>query len=149
MNAAFNRIEADLDRHRHLFDLDRDDLGRKLCKAATDGVQHGIGRQEAPDGTPWAPLSEKYDEWKSFQFPGNPIAVLRGTMADPNEVAGEVEVKVLEATVTYGVSAKAKDEAEWFSDGNGAGQPGRPFFGLTAEGLAGSKSLLDARFAKV
>jgi hypothetical protein len=143
---AMAKIKADMDRHRHLFDLDRDSLGAKLCKAATDGVQECIANEESPDGVAWAPLSEKYEEWKSFQFPGSPMGVLHQIMANPHEVAGEVRVTAHEATVTYGVSEQARDEAVWFQEGD-ANQPPRPFWGLTTESKQESKSILDARFA--
>jgi phage gpG-like protein len=143
--AALARIHADLARHKNLFDLARGDLGRKLCKAATDGVQYSIAREEAPDGSRWADLSTAYEEWKSFRHPGNPIAVLEGTMANPREVAGEVEVAPHRAAVTYGVSDRAKQEAVWFQEGS-ARQPPRPFFGLTPEAVKEARSLLDDRF---
>jgi hypothetical protein len=144
--SALAKIRADIERHRHLFDLDRDELGKKLCKAATDGVQQCIAEEREPDGASWAPLSQKYEEWKSFQFPGQPIAVLYQHMADPKEVAGEVVVQANQAVVTYGVSALAKQEASFFQEGN-AHQPPRRFWGFTKESTAEARALLDARFA--
>ncbi len=150
MSAALDRIRRDMARIRELFDLTRDDLGRDLCKAATDGVQATIVAQQAPDGTPWASLSPAYAEWKSFQFPGSPIAVLHGTMADAHEVAGEVAVRPDLARVTYGVSERARQEAAWFSEGDpGGNQPPRPFFGLTDASIAACREILDARFATI
>jgi hypothetical protein len=146
MSAAFVKIKADLERHRHLFDLDRDRLGEDLCSAATAGVQECIAGQHAPDGTPWDKLSPAYDEWKSFQFPGEPIAVLYKHMADPHEVAGEVEVAALRAVVTYGISDRAKQEIVWFSEGD-ADQPPRPFWGFTAASLAEAGKILADRLA--
>jgi hypothetical protein len=52
VSASLSKIQADINRHRHLFDLDRDDPGRKLCKAATDGVQECIANETSPDGRP-------------------------------------------------------------------------------------------------
>lgn len=144
--AAMAKIQADVDRHRHLFDLDRDNLGNDLCKAATDGVQANIADERSPDGSPWAPLSAAYDEWKSFQFPGEPMAVLHQVLANPHEVAGEVAVAAERATVTYGVSGRARQEAAWFQEGN-AHQPPRRFWGFNDGSLATVRAILDARFA--
>lgn len=150
---ALAKLRATLGRHSHGFDLDRDDLGRRLCKAATDGVQYSIAREETPDGQRWADLSEKYEEWKSFNYPGNPMAVLHGTMADPREVAGEVDPpSATRAIVTYGVSEQAREEAAWFQEGGGKpghGQPARPFWGFTEESRKEVKSILDARFKQI
>jgi hypothetical protein len=139
------KILQDMERHRKLFDLSEGNLGRDLCKAATDGVQACIAGEHAPDGTPWAALSEKYAEWKSFQFPGNPISLLHGTMDDPHEVAGIVDVADSWAEVTYGRSDQARQEAMWFQEGN-SHQPPRPFWGFTAESLKAVREILDARF---
>jgi hypothetical protein len=145
---AMAKFHADIDRHRHLFDLDRNNLGQDLCKAATDGVQATIAAEESPDGTHWDKLSPAYEDWKSYQFPGEPIAVLYQVMANPHEVAGEVVVTTLEATVTYGITEQARREAQWFQEGD-ADQPPRPFWGLTTAGVADSKKILDARFATI
>jgi hypothetical protein len=142
---GFRKIMADLERHRHLFDLDRDGLGADLCKAATDGVQYAIAREEAPDGARWPDLSGPYEERKRFTHPGNPMAVMEGTMADPKEVAGEVEVTRDRATVTYGRTERARQEAAWFQEGDG-NQPPRPFWGFTSESLAEVRKILDERF---
>lgn len=145
MGAELSKVLAVLDRHRKLFDLTRDNLGRDLCKAATDGVQATIAAEQSPDGVPWAPLSEKYEEFKQFQYPGQPIAVLHGIMADPHEVAGIVSVANSWAEVTYGRSEQAREEAHWFQEGNGR-QPARPFWGFTAQSLKQAGEILDARF---
>jgi Phage virion morphogenesis family len=149
MNLALDKILADLERHKHLFDLDRDDLGRKLGKAFTDGVQECIAGQHDPDGQGWEYLSPAYEEWKGFQFPGNPIGVLHQTMADPHEVAGEMTtLTATQATVTYGITEQAKQEAQWFQEGD-AHQPPRRFWGFTPDSLDEVKKLLDERFATV
>ena len=144
--AALAKIRADLERHRHLFDLDRDHLGRDLCKAATDGAQECIAGEHDPDGKPWDKLSPRYDEWKSFQFPGQPMGVLHQVMANPREVAGEPpEVSAERATVTYGVSEQARQEAEHFQEGD-ARQPPRPFWGFTADSTKEAGQILDRKF---
>lgn len=141
-----SKIVADLERHKKLFDLTRDDLGRQLCKAATDGCQECIAGQHAPDGSPWAPLDRHYEEWKAFHFPGLPMGVLHQVMSNPNEVAGEVDVTADRARVTYGITEQAKEEANWFQDPEGGHQPPRRFFGLTEGAQEESRKLLDKRF---
>ena len=146
MSRRLSKVRSDITHLRGLFDLTRDGLGKDLCKAATDGVQATIAAEQAPDGTPWDELSAGYEEWKSFQFPGSPIAVLHGTMADPREVAGVPTVASDFASVTYGVSEQARQEAVWFQEGD-ENQPGRPFFGLTEASRARILEILDGRFA--
>lgn len=146
--AASAKIRADLERHRHLFDLTRDGLGVALCKAATDGVQYAIAREESPDGTKWADLSPAYAEAKALSHPGNPISLLEGVMDNPREVAGEVVVSAEKATATYGVSDQARQEAIFFQEGN-SNQPPRPFWGFTKESEAEARRILDERFKSV
>ena len=143
--AALAKIRADMARHRHLFDLDRDGLGKSLCKAATDGVQECIAGEHDPDGEGWEYLSPKYEEWKEFTHPGLQISLLYGVMDNPREVAGEVQVSPEKATVTYGITEAAKEQASWFQEGN-AHQPARRFWGLTPDSIEESKALLDRRF---
>jgi hypothetical protein len=139
------KLVSILERHKGLFDLRAGTLGADLCKAATDGVQATIAAESTPEGTPWAPLSQKYEEWKRFAYPGRPISLLHGTMDDPREVAGIVIVTNTRATVTYGRSSKAREEAHWFQDG-GPHQPPRRFWGFTARSLKEVREILDARF---
>ena len=145
LDDAMAKIKADLERHKKLFDLSVDHLGRDLCKAATDGAQECIADEKAPDGSAWPPLSEAYDEWKSFHYSGRPMGVLHQVMANPHEVAGEVEVSAERATVTYGVSEQAKAEASWFQEGD-QHRPPRRFWGFTDASLSRAREILDARF---
>jgi hypothetical protein len=143
--AARSRISDAIRRHRGLFDLTRDDLGRNLCKAATDGVQGCFATETDPDGNRWPDLSPAYEQWKSFQFPGDPIGVLFRVMANPREVAGDIQVSDDLAVVTYGISEQARQEATWFQDPQNRNQPPRKFFGLTESARAESRSILDDR----
>lgn len=144
--AALAKIQGDIARHRVLFNLVRDGLGKSLCSTATDGIQACIDGHHEPDGTPWLDLSPDYEEWKSFHYPGQPIGKLHDLMSDPAEVAGDVIVFDDEALVTYGITQQARDEAEWFQKGHGT-QPPRPFWGFTEASLGEVRNLLDARFA--
>lgn len=127
-------IHRDIIGHRDMFDLRRDGLGRELCGITTDGIKDTIDAQQTPDGAPWAPLSEAYATWKSRKFPGQPMAVLHHLMIDPAEVEGIIEVNRSEASVLYGVSEQARQEAEWFQEG-GPNQPPREFWGINADAL--------------
>jgi hypothetical protein len=146
MGTALEKIRADLERHRRLFNLDRGGLGAALCKAATDGVQECIAGEHSPEGAAWPALSERYEQWKSFEFPGQPMGVLYQHMADPHEVAGEVEVTATRAMVTYGRTDQARAEAVFFQDPEGSNQPPRKFWGFTDESLKEVRKLLDDRF---
>jgi hypothetical protein len=147
--SAIAKIRADLERHRRLFDFTQDELGKKLCKAATDGVQECFAGSHSPDGEGWEYLSEKYDAWKEFHYPGQPIGVLHGIMSDPHQVAGELDITPSLARVTYGITEAARDLAVWFQDPEGSNQPPRRFWGLTENSKSASKEILDARFATV
>jgi hypothetical protein len=140
MSGELARVVADLERHKDLFNLERDGLGKALCKAATDGVQRTIEGQQTPDGARWPELDPAYDAWKSDHFPGKPMAVLHEIMAQPDQVAGDVAVSAGQAIVTYGTDEQARQEATWF-------QERRLFWGFTESSLTEVKSLLDARFA--
>jgi hypothetical protein len=137
---ALAKIQAAIARHRKLFDLEEEGLGKALCKAVTDGVQATIDAQTTPDGSPWPELSEDYQSWKSKHYPGQPMAVLYGVMAKPSEVEGEVEVQTEQASVVYGVTDEARIEAGWF-------QKRRKFWGFTERSRGEVRLLLDSRFA--
>jgi hypothetical protein len=150
-SVAAARILAALARHRTFADLADDDCGEDLCKIATDGVLDAIAREEAPDGSRWADLSDRYERAKSRTHPGRPIGVRDGLMADPAEVAGETSVSRDRAVVAYGVSAEAREEFSWFNLGDpGNNRPPRPCWGFTPASEAEAKEYLARRFkAKV
>jgi hypothetical protein len=135
-----------MERQRHTFDMDRNNLGKDLCKAFTDGVQDNIANEHSAEGEGWEYLSEKYAEWKSFQFPGNPMAVLHQIMANPHEIAGEMTTLTAETAITTeGITETGKQEYDWFSSGNDH-QPGRPSWGFTPDSRKESGDILDKRF---
>ncbi len=147
MNPALTKILDDMKRQRELFHLDQGGLGAALLKAATDGVQASLLAQQTPDGQSWDDLSEDYAKWKGQHFPGKPMGKLHDVMADPVEVAGEPSISSDRATVIYGVTDQARQEAVWFSEGDpGRGRPARPFWGLTEASLLASQKILDDRF---
>lgn len=151
MTADSARIIADLERHARAFDMTEDKLGESLCAAFTNGVATSIAAQQAPDGTPWADLSEAYAEQKSRSYPGKPIGVRLGLMAASDEVAGDVIVLAPEtAMVTYGVTPEARDEAAWFQRGDpGQNRPARPFWGMTPAAESETQRILAERLKSV
>jgi hypothetical protein len=53
-----------------------------------EGIILTMAAEQAPDGTPWEPLSEAYEERKAKISPGNPMSYLYGLMTDPSEIIG-------------------------------------------------------------
>lgn len=149
MSSDGQRILKSLARHRTFLDFTDENSGRDLCKIATDGVQETIASQTTPDGAAWPKLSDSYEAWKSRHFPGQPMAVLHGIMADPVQVAGYVETTADRATTQYGVSQEARDEASWFQEGDPAqNRPPRRFWGFTPNSIDGTRSYLSDRFKR-
>ena len=144
--ATFADVRADVARMRTWMALDRDGLGERLLKAFTDGVQGCFATSTDPEGNRWPDLSPDYGREKAFTHPGLPIGVRDGTLSDPSEVAGEVEVIDELAIVRYGRSDRAREEAAWFQEGDEArGRPPRPFWGLTAKAEAEMGKALESR----
>ena len=135
--ARSDRQVAALERHRSRLDLRHDGLGEDLCKIATDGVLECIIGEHGPDGSAWPDLDARYEAWKARHYPGRPMGVKDFVMARPEEVAGEVVVESDRATVTYGISDRARVEAAWF-------QVLRPFWGFTDR----SRSEVRGRLAR-
>jgi phage gpG-like protein len=145
-DSALAAIRADMDRMRHTFDMDKNNLGRDLCKAFTDGVQDNLANEHSAEGEGWEYLSPAYEEWKEFNYPGQQISYLHGLMDNPREIAGEMTTLTPEtAIVTEGISEAAREEYSWFSEGN-AHQPARPSWGFTPDSRKEISDILDKRF---
>ena len=143
------RILADLERHRTIFDLDNDRLGEELMDLDVVHIIVQMAAERDPDGTQWPELSDAYAKWKAGVSPSNPISYLYGLMDDPEQLMGERSVSADEATMTYGVTEDARQEAVWFQDPQNGSQPERPFYAQTAAGIAAKDELLDRRFARL
>lgn len=141
-------IIADLKRLAKMFDLRRDNLGSDLLDLAAEDVLETMDRQEDPDGLPWIPLSDAYEEWKSLHFPAQPMAVLFGLMKTREQVRGFRVIGVDRAEMTYGLDDQVRNEAEWFQEGN-THQPPRPFYALTAQAVARADVMIDHWLGKV
>lgn len=140
------KAQDDVRRMRDLFDLTKDDLGRTLCEIATDGVMDNMQDETDPDGNRWPDLSEGYAKWKSAQFPGQPMAVLHHLLADPAQVKGILAITRNEASVTYGVSEEARQEAGWFIEGDpDRNRPPRDFWGITRPAMQLIDETLEQR----
>lgn len=132
MSARLDPILRDLERHKTVFDLDRDGLGEALMDLDARLILKYMDAQEDPDGNPWPPLSEGYALWKDAAHPGNPMAVLLGHMKTEEQVKGMRRVTAREATMVFGVDELARQEATYFQEGS-ADQPPRRFYGQSAE----------------
>lgn len=133
---GYDEIKADLKRHRQIFDLTKDRLGRDLCKLASESTGRSFEEQRSPTGEPWPELSDKYEKWKSKNFPGQSIGELYGIMANDDEIKGENQISANEAEYGYGVTVQAIDEMGWFQNGDDQNnRPPREAIGLDDEGV--------------
>lgn len=132
MSTRLDNVLRDLERHKTIFDLDRDGLGEALMDVDARVILKNMDRQEDFDGNPWPPLSEGYGLWKNATYPGKPMAVLLGHMKTEEQVKGMRRVTARDATMVFGVDELARDEATWFQEGS-ADQPPRRFYGQSAE----------------
>ena len=147
MSAARDRIVADLERQKRFLDFTDNGVGHDLSKIMTDGVLECIIGQNDTDGNPWPALNAQYARDKARRFPGRPMAVLHLTMAQPQEVAGEVEVSPAQVVTTFGVSEDARAEASWFQEGDPArNRPERRFWGFTDRSIKVTTDYLTRRF---
>jgi hypothetical protein len=147
--AILAAMAADARRLLEAFDFDKNGLGEALMDEAVDQFLIEMDAQVDPDGVPWPPLSEDYAEWKASAAPGEPMAVLYHLMKTPEQLAGERTIAADVATMTYGTSPDARDEAGFFIEGRPPGQPARRFYEFSAACEARFDAILDAHFAKV
>lgn len=85
--------------------------------------------QQSPDGTPWAPLSEKYKKSKRKRDSGHPdiILVLNGYLAN------NFAFKASDNELWFGPGEVAKDYAAVHQLGSSQKNiPARPFLGLSS-----------------
>jgi hypothetical protein len=128
------KILRDLERHKHIFDLDQHDLAEALMDIDVEVMLRDMDAEVAPDGTAWPRLSERYERWKARAAPGAPMAVLYGHMKTREQLEGLRRVTAREATMVYGIDDLAREVATYFQEGApGNDQPPRPFYGLSAE----------------
>lgn len=147
MDDQARKILEDLDSHRDIFDMDRNDLGENLLDVAVDGVQQRFDSQTDPDGQAWPQLQSEYKRWKDKNYPGEPIGVLEGLMR--SEIDGERAIETNSAEWTYGKTQEARDEATWFSEGDPVqNRKPRPFADLNEQSVRRSDQILDNHFER-
>lgn len=144
MSAQISPILADLQRHRHCFDLDRG-LAEPLAEATAAAIFEYMEAQVDPDGHAWEPLSEKYAEWKATHAPGAKMSELYYRMKAPDQLKGELGIDVYRLEQTYGLDLEARQEAEWFQEGN-PNQPPRPFYAFNDLAAVYLANVLDRAF---
>ena len=133
-----------------MFDLTRDDLGRRLLDAASINCWLSLTNQEDAQGNALAPLSPDYAASKAKDKPGYPIGVYDAEMIKREHFFGERRIEENEAEVIYGKNEKAREEAAWFIEGDPSNnRPPRPFWGLTAQAIKESEEILAARLRDV
>jgi hypothetical protein len=133
-SASLSKILRVLERHKHIFDLDKNHLGEALMDITAEVILRDMDAEVGPDGQAWPALSNPYEEWKAKAAPGAPMAVLYGHMKTPEQVNGMRRVTAREAVMVYGVDELARELATYFQEGSsGNNQPPRPFYGLSAE----------------
>ncbi len=89
MSARLGPILRDLERHKTIFDLDRDGLGEALMDLDARVILKGMDARVDFDGNPRPPLSEGYGLWRHAACPGDPMAVLLGHMETEAQVKGD------------------------------------------------------------
>jgi hypothetical protein len=139
-------VVADIERMRDAFDFTKNGLDLAVAGASARGIDEQMDSQADPDGTPWEPLSERYDRWKQLTVGGLPMAELFHVMKTIEQLTGSLEVSRDRMVQTYGVTEEARQEAYWFQDPQGD-QPPRRFYELNAAAIDHVTQVLDDRFA--
>ena len=88
MSARLDPILGDLERHKTIFNLDRNGPGEALMDVDARVILRDMDAQVDPDGNPRPPLSEAYGLWNHAACPANPTAVLLGHMKTESQVKG-------------------------------------------------------------
>jgi hypothetical protein len=146
--AQEQKVLGDLAEHAKIFRLDEHRLGERLLDIAAEEVEGLFLDQKDADGNDWPDLSEEYEKWKATHSSSSAIGTLWGMMSDPANIAGVRAISADEATMTYGVTQAARDEAEWFQEGNAArNQPPRQFYALSAQAESRIGAFLDSHFS--
>ena len=138
---------ASLERHTHVFDFTREELGENLARATAMGILEFMEEELDPGGTAWAELSFLYKKWKAEAYPGHKIGEVTGLMKNFDELKGEVFISPDGVTQEYGLSEETKLEAEWFQKGyEPQNRPPRHFYSFNTRASEYATKVLDERF---
>ena len=142
-----SRILARLERHKGAFNLSGQ-LGADLLNVAVDGVKETFAREEDPDGTRWARLTEKYGAWKERTHPGQQINVLTDDMR--NGLDGVVETAEDYAKYQAGQTEFQRQKiAGSHKPPDDSNRMPRKFVGLTEASIEESRQTLTYHLGEV
>jgi hypothetical protein len=121
--------------------------GKSLGEEALDLIarniqERSLGEQAAPDNTRWAENKEPYAS--SRKKAGKQVGVLTGKMLSLPEIQGIQTIDPDAASMTYGRTPEAQQEAEWFQDPKeGRSQKPREFYEFDERGERDLDALFD------
>lgn len=122
-------------------------LGDQLLDLAVTGMLETHGREQAPDGTPWAPLRPSTVRQKPGLTKGL-IGIRTGDMLDPDRFdPGRREIAPRSASWFYrhdGEETVSFAKARGFNDGRPGVQEPRPLVGWTDGARLEAQSLIQA-----
>ncbi|MDO4776308.1 MAG: phage virion morphogenesis protein [Cardiobacteriaceae bacterium] len=105
---------------------------KTIGEALLRSTKKRYAKQQAPDGTRWAPLSPQYAAWKKRHKKGRKILKLEGEMRNTlNYQAGDASVAI-GSDREYSSIHQFGGRFKAFGQHN-AVMPARPFLGLSAE----------------
>ena len=150
MSAALARIVRILERHKTIFDLDKNGLAESLMDIDAEVILREMGQEIDPDGAGWPALSLAYLKFKSRVAPGAPMGVLYGHMKTETQIKGLRRITAREAVMVYGVDELARDLAEWFQEGSKKqNRPPRRFYKLSVEAQTRKDAFCRQHLAKL
>lgn len=149
MSRQLQAILSDLRRHRQFADFTHDGFGERLMNIDVTAIEARCRAELDPYGHEWAALSEAYAAWKKKMLGRDQIGILFRRMLAHEELRGSRYISATDALMTYGVTEEARNEAEWFQEGDPArNRPPRPFYDFTASANQTRQAYLDKRFEK-
>lgn len=148
MAAELLALVKEIESYEDIFDFARNgnDLGEQLVGIAAAAINDQTEHELDEDGTPFAPLSGGYADWKARVAPGAPIGYLWGHMRTFDQMLGLYSIRSASIDQTYGVDDMARNLAVWFQEGNSR-QPARRFYAFNSFALAAMDQFLENHFA--
>lgn len=141
------RIIRDLRRHCRTFDADR--VGEDVLDLVVEEQMRDFDAEVDPDGSRWPDLSAAYLEFKRRYAATTKMGHLHGNLATEENFRGQRYSDRHEARSAFGTTEQAKDEAEWFEEGDPAmNRPPRHFLGISPLAEQRIDSFLDEQHRK-